>query len=118
MSVCKQGCDWHHSHDASCSETGNTCSLAFLLEAEPSIFHDDYLIQATREINEILGRLPKDAEGRTASFLYTRMGLLLAWVRHGEETVPQGAVTAKDDDDTIAKALKLKGNAAAGAGKF
>jgi hypothetical protein len=88
-----------------------------LLDANPSTFHDDYLIQATLEINEILQRLPKDPEGRKASFLHTRMGTLLAWVRHGATSVPPGAVTAKNDDATIAKALGLKGFAAAGVGQ-
>jgi hypothetical protein len=115
--TCKQGCDWHQNDGLSCSETGNSCSQATFLTAEPSTFHDEYLIQATQEINEILDRLPKDADGRKLSFVHTRMGTLLAWVRHGAKSVPPGAVTAEDDDATIAKALNLKGYAAAGAGQ-
>ena len=118
IETCKQGCDFNVANEeASCSEGGNSCSQAILLTAEPSIFHDDYLIQATLEINEILQRLPKDPEGRKASFLHTRMGTLLAWVRHGATDVPPGAVTAKNDDATIAKALGIKGSAAASVGQ-
>jgi len=37
------------------------------------------------------------------------MGFLLAWVNHGAASIPDGAVTAKDDDATLARALRLKG---------
>ncbi len=115
---CKQGCDWHRSNgEASCSESGNSCSQAYFLPAEPSFFHDEALIQATQDLNEILGSLPQKADGRKLSFIHTRMGTLLAWVRHGATTVPAGAVTAKDDDKTIAASLKLKGYVAVGAGQ-
>lgn len=112
-----KGCDWHSANaEASCSETGNSCSYARFLDAEDSVWHDETLIQATQELNEILGRLPQEVDGRNLSFIHTRMGTLLAWVRHGAQSVPAGAVTANDDDATIAAALKLKGYAA-GAGQ-
>ena len=41
------------------------------------------------------------------------MGELLAWMDHTGAEVPDDAVTAEDDDATIAAALRLKGYAAA-----
>jgi len=115
ISDCRSGCDFGVAEDASCTQGGTSCSVATLLVAEPSVFHDENLIQATLQINQILESLPKDPEGRTVSFLHTRMGSLLAWVRHGATSFPPGAVTAADDNETLAKALHLKGSAAAGA---
>jgi len=114
----RQGCDWHQdANEASCVDGGNSCSKASFLIAEPSAFHDEALIQTTQELNEILRRLPQEVDGRNLSFIHTRMGTLLAWVRHGATSVPAGAVTANDDNATITEALKLKGYAAAGAGQ-
>ena len=80
---------------------------ALLLDAEESGFLDGSLIAATSAIKDILANIPADVNGRTLSFLNTRMGTLLAWVEHGHDAW-EGAVTAKDDDATIAAALKLK----------
>lgn len=90
-----------------CLSGSGGCLAGDLLEAEPSGLHDETLIEATRKIKQILSEIPVDADGRKLSFLVTNMGLLLAWVNHGEE-IPPNAVTAKDDDATVAKALKLK----------
>ena len=87
--------------------------MTSFLEAEASEFHDSNLIEATRQINQIIRRLPVDPEGRTLSLLRTKMGLFLAWVDHGAASLPEGAVTAKDDDATVARAMRLKGYAAA-----
>lgn len=89
-----------------CLSGAGTCLSGGLLEAGSSGFHDEALIEATRKIRQILSDIPPDPEGRQLSFLVTGMGLLLAWVRHGE-TIPENAVTAEDDDATLAKALKL-----------
>jgi hypothetical protein len=86
-----------------------------LLEAEASEFHDATLIDATRRISEIFESIPADSEGRKLSFLHTRFGTMLAWVHHGAKEISPDAVTAKDDDDTLARALRLKGYTAAGA---
>ena len=101
--------------DANCQSGSGSCSAAVLLEAEPSGFHDENLIAATQKIREILAGVPADSRGRKLSFIQTNMGSLLAWMYHGA-TAPLEGVTAKDDDATIAKALRLKGGAAAGAG--
>lgn len=100
--------------EATCTTGDGSCNSADCLEAEPSGFHDQHLIEATRKIREILAAIPADPQGRTLSFLHTRQGSLLAWVRQSSDEVKQG-VTAKDDDEKIAKALKLKKRAAAGA---
>lgn len=115
--VGRTGCDYYVSGGAGCTETGNSCSNGRLLSAEPSIFHDGLLIEATNRINEILDALPEDPEGRTVSFINTRMGTLLAWVSHGATVAPPGAVTNADDNATIARALKLTDYNAAGAGQ-
>ena len=36
------------------------------------------------------------------------MGEMLAWLDHSGGEVSANAVTAKDDDETVARALKLK----------
>jgi hypothetical protein len=90
-----------------CLSGSGGCLAGDLLEAEPSGLHDEALIEATGKIRQILSEIPADADGRKLSFLVTKMGILLAWVNHGEE-IPANAVTAKDDDATVAKALKLK----------
>jgi hypothetical protein len=92
---------------ASCIDGGGNCSGAPFLEAELSDFHDAALIKATRKINKILAGL-EGPKGHTVSFLYTNMGTLLAWTRHGTKTTKKG-VTAKDPNAVVAKALKLKG---------
>jgi hypothetical protein len=45
------------------------------------------------------------------------MGTLLAWVSHGAEVAPEGAVTNENDDATIARTLKLTDYNAYGAGQ-
>ena len=90
-----------------CSSGAGDCIPVSLLEAEESGFHNASLIAATSAIKDVLANIPPDENGRTLSFLNTRMGTLLAWVEHGHEAW-EGAVTAKDDDATIAAALKLK----------
>lgn len=92
---------------ASCLSGSGTCLAGGLLEAEASGIHDETLIEATRKIKQILSEIPADSEGRKLSFLVTKMGLLLAWVNHDAD-IPENAVTANDDNETVAKALKLK----------
>jgi hypothetical protein len=93
---------------AGCSSGGGSCTAAKLLEAAPSEFHDQCLIDATQAIRGILEGIPADRYGRKLSFLHTNMGSLLAWVGHGE-AVPANAVTADHADATIAEALGLIG---------
>ena len=100
---------------ADCSAGAGTCGPAELLEAEPSGFHDQNLIAATQQIRAILASIPPDPAGRKLSFIRTNMGELLAWMNHSGAEVPDDAVTAEDDDDTIAQALRLKSFAAGGA---
>jgi hypothetical protein len=92
---------------ASCLSGSGTCLAGDLLEAESSGIHDDTLIQVTQKIKQLLSEIPADSEGRKLSFLVTKMGLLLAWVNHDGD-IPADAVTAKDDNATVAKALRLK----------
>lgn len=117
FSACKAACDYSiDGESASCSAGQGSCTVAQLLEAEPSGFHDENLMGATQQIREILAAIPPDPAGRTLSFIHTNMGNLLAWMDHSGAEVPAGAVTAQDDDETIARALKLRGYpAAAGA---
>ena len=88
-------------------QTG-TCLSPKFLQAEPSQFHDQTLIEATKQINRILTSLPPDPQGRKPSLLVTNKGILLAWVYH--ENRPEGnyPVTLDADDATLIKALKLK----------
>lgn len=99
---------------AACMPGAGSCTSADCLEAEPSGFHDQHLIEATQKIREILAAIPADPQGRKLSFLHTKTGSLLAWVKQ-ESVVRKNGVTGKDDYEKVAKALKLKKRAAAGA---
>ena len=90
-----------------CSQDGTGCRPVDLLEAEPSAFYDNYMLEATRAINDILAKIPADPDGRVISFIDTNMGTLLAWVDHSG-IILENAVTQDDDDATIAAALGLK----------
>jgi len=117
ITACRGTCDFSiFNESAACGTGTGTCAAAELLEAEPSGFHDENLIAATQQIRAILAAIPADPAGRKLSFIRTNMGELLAWMDHSGAEVPDDAVTAEDDDATIAQALKLKGYAAAGAG--
>ena len=116
ITACKGTCDFAIFNDtAACSDGRGSCAPAELFEAEPSGFHDENLITATQQIRAILAAIPPDPAGRKLSFIRTNIGELLAWLDHSGAEVPEGAVTAEDDDATIAQALRLKGYAAAGA---
>lgn len=91
----------------SCLSGSGTCLAADLLEAESSVIHDETLVEATQKIKQILSEIPADSNNRKLSFLVTKMGLLLAWVNHDAD-IPENAVTAENDNTSVAKALKLK----------
>ena len=102
-------CDWVNSGPKqSCTDGSGGCSHAHFCEAEESHFHDNNLQEATKKINRILSRIPADPKGRKLSFCETHMGTLLAWVEHGGKPGQGRQVTRRDDDATVAKALKLK----------
>lgn len=65
-------------------------------------------MSATLRINQILDSVRDDIGNRKLSFVKTRQGILLSWVRHGLNAPPPDAVTAESDDATIALALGLK----------
>jgi hypothetical protein len=100
--------------DPICEAGTGGCSPAHILEAEESSFHPQQLVEATLKIRRILAKIPADPAGRKLSFCHTKMGTLLAFVKHGGKATGR-RVTAKDDNATVAKALKLKGVAAGGA---
>lgn len=96
--------------------TAPDCGFDELLEADTSAFHTDEIAQATRSINKILSEIQPAHEGQTLSFIQTRMGIMLVWVESKDEDEAFRAsadqdeigVTSADDNDTLAKALKLK----------
>lgn len=90
-----------------CIDGMSSCIGCNLLEAEPSNFHDNTLIEATAKIRQIISEIPEDPNGRKLSFFITEDGILMAWASHGE-TVPANAVTRKDGREAVAQALKLK----------
>jgi len=102
-------CDWVNAHGKqSCVDGSGGCPNGHFCEAEESSFHDKNLQEATKKINRILSRIPADPKGRKLSFCETHMGTLLAWVEHGAKPGKGRLVTRRDDDATVAKALKLK----------
>jgi len=103
-------CDWVNSNGRqTCNDGSGGCNKPHFCEAEESSFHDKNLQEATKKINRILSRIPADPKGRKLRFCDTHMGTLLAWVQHGGAKPGKGRqVTRRDDDATVAKALKLK----------
>lgn len=91
--------------DLGCTD-GASCSEARMLKAQRSKFHDAALAEASRRIDEILGSIPADPSGRQLSFLHTKMGTMLAWVRHDVD-VPKGCATAESPDHELCAALGL-----------
>ncbi len=90
---------------------GDACRRAPLLKAKLSPFHDAALSEATQQINAILAALPPDPQGRAASLVYTKRGVLLAWVDHSGASSPaslKGGVTGRSEEATVIKALGLK----------
>lgn len=91
--------------DMGCTD-GASCFAAGLLEAQESKFHDATLAEATSKINSVLSAIPADPSGRQLSFLQTKMGTMLAWVRH-DVNVPEDAIKAIDSNVDVAKALGI-----------
>ena len=90
-----------------CDTGSGSCWTAMIAEADESDFHDLQLQKATREIREIIERIPADPKGRKLSFVHTEDGTILAWVNHGTP-FPHDAITLKSGKDKVRKALKLK----------
>jgi len=104
---CRGLCGWGRSdRRMDCDPGGGSCFHAIFLEAEESDFHDKALKDATSQIRSILAAIPPDAEGRSLSFVHTKMGTILAWVSHGRGFGPD-PVTYEDDDAAVAAALGL-----------
>ena len=102
-----------HPDMLACVAGGSDCGPAVMAEAELSDFHDQTLADATQQIKQILAGIPcDDPQGRKVSFLRTPRGMMLAWVNHGAQTSPD-AVPADADEETLARALKLKPASAA-----
>ena len=104
------GCEWALvGRKVECIDGMGGCSAPHFCEAEESSFHSKDLQEATKKLNRILARIPADSKGRRLSFLDTNMGTFLAWVDRAGKPSKGKVVTQKDDEKTIAKALKLKG---------
>lgn len=111
MPPCRQGCG--HNLDpqlelAGCEPGGTDCWQAALLTAASSKFHDQTLMNATAQINQILAGLPADPDGRQPSFIANRLGVMLVWVYHGARPAGAYSVTSAADDATLTSALKLQ----------
>jgi hypothetical protein len=64
-------------------KTGALSSTGFLSLPDPTPFHDESLIKATAEINEIVARLIGKQESKhgTLHVVTTRKGPILAWAK-------------------------------------
>jgi hypothetical protein len=102
-------CDWAMTRGSfQCVDGDGGCEGAVFSEADESYFHPKELVEATKKINRILSKIPKDPEGRNLSFCHTHVGILLAWCQHSGKPRPKDAVTRHDSPEKVAKALKLK----------
>ena len=93
--------------EVNCDTGSGSCWTAMMAEAEDTMFHDKTVQEDTRQIREIIDRIPADPKGRKLSFVHTEDGTILAWVNHGNP-FPEGTVTLESGRDNVRKALKLK----------
>lgn len=92
--------------DLACTD-GGSCFKAEMLTASESAFHDAALMKATQAIKDALDAIPPDPKGRQLSFIHTKLGTMLVWVRH-DIPVPPGSVTADSPDEEVVRALGIK----------
>ncbi|MCW5956859.1 MAG: hypothetical protein KIT61_09750 [Pyrinomonadaceae bacterium] len=92
--------------DLACTD-GGSCFKAEMLTASESIFHDAALVKATQAIKDALAAVPADPNGRQLSFIHTKMGTMLVWVRHDIE-VPPGSINAASSDEELINALGIE----------
>lgn len=80
-----------------------------ILEAKLSKFHDKGLKDATKEIQKVLSKIPKDPDGRVLGFVGTEVGLLLSWISHKDIDVESrvAPITPKDKNSDIIEALGI-----------
>lgn len=93
--------------EIACVSGSGYCGHAYMLSGEPTNAHDADLEAASLEINAILDRVRKNANGRQLSMLTTDEGMFLAWTDHNTPPAP-GYVGRKHGHAKVAKALKLK----------
>ncbi len=91
-----------------CVGGNGSCWNVKLLEAKRSEFHDEKLQRATWAIRLILDDIGQDSQGRTLSFVHTKMGTILAWVGH-PETIADDVVTYDSPNEALARTLGLIG---------
>lgn len=92
-------------NEVGCVAGDGSCWTARLIEAQPSPYHDEQLINATRQIRQTLRGL-RAPEGKTLSFVHTPFGTLLAWVSHGV-TATGAEVTNESPAEVIISTLGL-----------
>jgi hypothetical protein len=93
------------SGELGCTD-GGSCFEARMLTLKESNFHDAALAKATQQIMEALQAIPPDPNGRQLSFLQTKMGTMLAWVRHDVE-VPKDAVKEDSPEEDLVRSLGI-----------
>jgi hypothetical protein len=102
-------CDWSWSKSGfACQPGEGGCFNPVFCEAEISDFHTVELEEATKKLNRIIAKIPKDPRGRKLSLCLTHRGFLLAWTNRGKGRVAKSAVTRGDSDAKVDRALKLK----------
>jgi hypothetical protein len=108
-SVCiSRSCGWNSfSGTIGCSSGDNSCLTAEFLTANQSDFYTAELLEATVQIQNILGKI-KRPRGRKLALLNTPFGVLLAWANHDVD-VPAKSVDIHSSPTKIIKALGLKG---------
>ena len=89
-----------------CDTGSGSCWTAVMAEARTSSFHDEELQKATKQIKEIIDRVPADPKGRKLSFVHTEDGTILAWVNHGTP-FPAGTVTFASGKEKVREALGI-----------
>ena len=90
---------------AGCQSGDGSCWSARMIDAMQSDFHPAELQNATKQIQTILNSISPPREDLKLSFVHTRMGSILAWVKHGTYTTD--AITSANTDAEIAEALGL-----------
>lgn len=103
-----KSCEWSASaSELGCSHGAGDCYSAVFSKSNKLAFQDDALQEATDKINEILAKIPSNADKNVKlSIITTGNELMLAWVNHNR--APQkGDINSKSNSSDITAALGI-----------
>lgn len=106
-----KACGWSRGRGAEdrglgCDAGDGSCSSAFLLQSELSDSNPHEIRDVTEQINNLLNPLLRGPDGKTLSFLHTKFGTVVRYVKHGQPHAVN-RVTWQSSNEDVAWALGL-----------